>query len=688
MDIQTLRARLGSVSIPESVEIIGTTNPDELGLKPDPFGPVAPLGPIRLPEREELFRPPFEWGDIRLCRTTLREGCYSFSYRPTNIPWWGISFVGTLRVEVVGDGYRISGDLYRRSPFLTIPIEQLELSNEFRLGTSDEEGDASGVIPVYKRKNYTSYLKGTGATLTSFSFNGSKCTFTLNFDEYNYTQPASGFAGSFPVTPSRDVRYVMSAGKLTDSYTGKAFSGSTELGSVSMRWVSSSFRRARLQLHRLQGSELPPSVGTENFRTIFESAGWDVTVSIDNTDLPKPSSLSAQSATACWSTSNLHRFMQSVPGYDPDELDYEWKAHLVSVPATLGCSRGVMFDSSGDLNDIKREGAATFSHDGFNASHSSNFGAAEDELMKDHPRAFLRSAAHEVGHTFNQIHQVFETGSDNSIMTVTPAVADVLAASGQSFPDDINLGFNATVRRHLIHQPDPAVRPGAMGFFGSAVSTPQADQIAVIDEAAIEIKPGIDKIRLGEPLPLSWSLKNNSDRPMLVPSNISMQNLTARISVSGPRGETRFIRPIDIEVCGNNPLKTLLQGETLSSEVTLFYGSDGFAFSEPGTHTIEIVLLWQIAGAHVMSSASADVWVSYPVTAADNDIAAQLLHPCVGESVALGDTSLVPGAQERINAANTIQSKHPACERLTELGLPATKTKRKSSGKKNKSKAN
>ena len=89
------------------------------------------------------------------------------------------------------------------------------------------------------------------------------------------------------------------------------------------------------------------------------------------------------------------------------------------------------------------------------------------------PRAFLRSAAHEVGHAFNQIHQGFENGNDNSIMTPTPSVANVLGIAG-TFPDDINLGFNATVQRHLRHLPDPAVRPGAMEFFGSAVSAPEA----------------------------------------------------------------------------------------------------------------------------------------------------------------------------------------------------------------------
>ena len=145
-------------------------------------------------------------------------------------------------------------------------------------------------------------------------------------------------------------------------------------------------------------------------------------------------------------------------------LDAEWRTHLVVVPAAMGCSRGVMYDQI----DVPREGSASFSDDGYPASHSSNFGDAEDEMQRDVPRAFLRSASHEVTHAFNQIHQESETTADNSIMTTTPSVADVLGGPTTGapgvFPDQINLGFNTTVRNHLAHMPDPVIRPGGWPF--------------------------------------------------------------------------------------------------------------------------------------------------------------------------------------------------------------------------------
>ena len=217
------------------------------------------------------------------------------------------------------------------------------------------------------------------------------------------------------------------------------------IGTVAITWISPFFRRAALVIHRLTGAEEPSEVagssGNEYFTTVFATAGWDLTVSSGG-EVPLPPSLvGVQDPNTCWSSENSHTLMQTVPGYNPADLDTVWRAHLLAVPAALGCSRGRMFDNgSGDLNNIPREGAVTHSHDGYPAADSSNFGVAEDGLQRDFPRAFLRSASHEVGHTFNQIHQEFEGGQDNSIMTTTPSVADVLAAAGQTFPNDIHLG--------------------------------------------------------------------------------------------------------------------------------------------------------------------------------------------------------------------------------------------------------
>src|SRR5205807_2449733 len=83
--------------------------------------------------------------------------------------------------------------------------------------------------------------------------------------------------------------------------------------------------------------------GTEDIRTTYATAGWDVAVKYDQTNVPVPAGVTA---TNCWSAADLHALMLTVR--DPaTNLDAEWHMHLVVVPAKMGCGRGVMYDTTG-----------------------------------------------------------------------------------------------------------------------------------------------------------------------------------------------------------------------------------------------------------------------------------------------------------------------------------------------------
>ena len=672
--------RIGAVHIPLAEKLTGID--EEMGYTPDPEGPDPAFPERRIPiglidRRIEVERAGRLAIDPelrhRICRARLAEGCYTLTFVPINSSIFSTRYRGTMRFESDPTGYTFSGDLYSHGLLDEVIIgdpvrliRQVALEPK-RLHFTDEAAGAS-IIPIYKRRDYHSYLKGTNATLFGFAPVGGECPFTLTFDEFVYNPPATGFDGSFNANPTRTVRFVMKKTSTSDLYTGNAYAGSTKIGTVSMRWVSSYFRRAKLQIHTLDGAVAPAAVNGEDFPTVFATAGWDLTV-VDGGTISMPSTITGQSETDCWSTSELHTLMESVPGYDPTDLDTVWRSHLLVVQAELGCSRGVMFDSSGDLNDIGREGSSTFSDDGYNASHSSNFGAVEDEMQRNVPRAFLRSASHEVGHAFNQIHQMFEGGADNSIMTVTPSVADVLAANGQTFPDDILLAFNDTVKRHLKHYPDPAVRPGAMSFFGTAVGAPEPADVAWIETLEVEVKPSADNVRLGEPLSLTWKLTNTGKRPVPVPEDLTTRALVSRVSVTDPDGKVTFMRPLDLESCARIRLVTLEPGASLTGETVLCYGRDGFAMEKPGRHTVEVIVLWELAGVPVAAAGEADVWVAYPRSNQDNRVAALLLDPDVGRAVALRDISRNERASSRIRAAVRASRSHPAHAAMRRLGV-------------------
>jgi hypothetical protein len=464
-----------------------------------------------------------------------------------------------------------------------------------------------------------------------------------------------------------------------DNFEGKLYQGNTELGSITLEWVSSFFRRAELKINRLEGAVIPQSVdassgtGKEDFSSIFASAGWQLGVSRDNDAVPLPNTLVGnQNPNTCWSLDNMHELMESLPGYDPSELDSKWKAHLIAIPAALGCSRGWMFDAAGggNTNNIAREGAVTQSHDGYPAG-SIDYGVAEGGQQKDHPRAFLRSAAHEVGHTFNQIHQSFEGGIDNSVMTTTPSVANVLDNAGETFPNDIDLSFNDTVRRHLIHLPDPAVRPGAMGFFGTAVTAPE-DEVNFFDAEDIELVLKVEsRVKLGEPITAYWTLTNRSKDSIPVPDHVDANCEVAHISVTNPSGSIRHMKTMLPSSCSAKHVSMLEPGKTRKAAASLFWSPNGFAFETPGRHRVSVILLWEVDGLPLGVRGETEVWVDYPVTAKDNEVAALMLNEEVGMIVAMGgDKNRRHRYEKGIERVEEVLKKHKdhsACKVLKKL---------------------
>src|SRR5262245_24439614 len=680
--------RVGTVFLPES-DVMDTGG----DFTPNPEGPELPPGIPGLPpelDKPQLQWPPLKWPPEviwpKFCFTTLKAGCYTIGFTPTHTSILGTRYRGTLRIEPLGRSIRMSGDLYSHRLLDDIivrwPLEKLRVFGPIRDvaiagdGPGGEAADTGGTIPIYPRRKYRSYLKGTSAQLFKIVSRGTQCSFTLNFDEFVYNHPATGFSGTFNNTPTRSIRFVLRHTGTPDLYSGEAYEGSTQIGTVSIRWVSDFYRRAHLQLNTLEDAVSPPAaVGGSTFSTIFADAGWDLSFT-DGGTVPLPASISGIDIFDCWAFADYHTLMTSVPGYNAADLDTVWRVHLIAVPARLGCSRGWMFDSSSgaDPNDIGREGSVTHSHDGYPATDcpdgmgGSHYDGAADEQQRDNPRSFLRSATHEVGHAFNQIHQNFELGNDNSIMTPTPSVATVLGVGG-TFPDGVNLAFNDTVKKHLRHLPDPAVRPGGMDFFGSAISAPDAADVAWPETLDLTVTPSADQVSLGEPIDLAYRLTNNGQAAVPVPESLDVKSLTIRINVTDPSGRITFMRPYNVLSCPNMNLTELAPGKSMEGRAPLFWGREGFAFTVPGRHIVEVIALWNVAGVHVAASGTQAVYVRYPVSKTDNDMAALLLDPEVGKAIATKRAWVFERAAERIKEATKQGGSHPAAKAIAKLAV-------------------
>jgi hypothetical protein len=307
----------------------------------------------------EIFWP----GKYRFCG--IKEGCWEIEFSPKTkyLPYYrfpSTRYRGTLRVERDGFSHTISGDLYKFREYI-FELERrgipLKTVNKWQNLTYLPERlpakrfyPTKKKCPVYARNKYHSYLEGT-SILYSILTVSDKCSYTLNFDQWNYTHPASGFDGDFGTTADRSIR--MELNEVSSKFlTGTLYEGSTNLGSIKLWWRSKYFRKAHLEVFTLEGAEHPPtsvpdgSGGTESFETIFATAGMKLQVTRNATKIPLPASLSGTAIDDCWSWDDLHDLMDSTPGYNNSELDKKWRVFLVTVPAKLGCSRGVVFDQT------------------------------------------------------------------------------------------------------------------------------------------------------------------------------------------------------------------------------------------------------------------------------------------------------------------------------------------------------
>ena len=145
------------------------------------------------------------------------------------------------------------------------------------------------------------------------------------------------------------------------------------------------------------------------------------------------------------------------------------------------------------------------------------------------------------------------TPADNSIMTTTPSVADVLGGPGTGlpgvFPDQIALAHNTTVRHHLNHMPDPVIRPGGWPFSSwFPTGAPQAADRHQFDPSELEltVTAASDRIALGQPLDLSWTMTNRGAVPLIDPNDVRIEALFAAITATDAEGRERPVRPFTI----------------------------------------------------------------------------------------------------------------------------------------------
>jgi hypothetical protein len=617
------------------------------------------------PDFPDPFERPFDWQipsdlldrPILPCRINFKQGCYQIVMEPTGVSPFPLrsTFKGSMRVEHGADHSIVSGDLYRFRRWKSPVLSRGDLIGFFVNATGDEPGP---VIPIYPRNRYYSYLKVVQISISLFTLLKKSCTITLKAEEYQYTHPDAGEAtGNFPETPDRVLTIVLRRVADPEGYAGPSFEGSVYEGGTllpykfSMLWVSDFYRRAQVEVENVTGGTLVTSAGVNDFSTVYATAGWDVTILTGDADLAVPADASS---TDPWSRAELHAFM--LANRNPaTNLNFEWRIYYLTVPFDLtpdSGTFGVMFDHFGE----QREGACNFA-DNLTGVH-------------DDDRARLRSACHEVGHAFNLFHPPDEgLENDNSIMSKSGAVRELIQDSGGTYPDDINFVFNEHNRHHLIHSPDVVVRPGGEDFeFGHNFGfSPEAEDNAEAAQLDLDLKIENDPLTLGEPLTIQLTLTNHGQEAVRVPKNIGTAFRSTEITV-GKSGERARHYHSFVLLCDGQADIELKPGKSIVSNEVIYWDRNGCVFDSPGSYTVSASITWDTKGQPFSATTSARVFVDYPLTKADNDVAALLLNDEVGKYVALGGNARhLKEAVSRIKRASELAEEHSAVQRLRKL---------------------
>ena len=193
-----------------------------------------------------------------------------------------------------------------------------------------------------------------------------------------------------------------------------------------------------MEIDKISGTEFPPTAvnfegKNHSLTTIFDNAGIDLHIIEDQMDIPNTFGTKFTQAELL----SLMRSHQNakIP-------KNHWSAYMIIVPEfTQPGVLGIMFDSP------TRKGCAVF--------HNNDF-------IRNDERAFLRTAAHELGHQLNLHH---EDGTDIQTETVTKRTIMNQTRLIKPWPEAILYEFSNNSKTHLTNHPENNVKPGGSNFY-------------------------------------------------------------------------------------------------------------------------------------------------------------------------------------------------------------------------------
>jgi hypothetical protein len=209
---------------------------------------------------------------------------------------------------------------------------------------------------------------------------------------------------------------------------------------------NTSERNASLEIDKMQGTQYPPNGIDFNGRQyslqgIYADAGVSLSIQTDESDIPDLAGPDSK-----YDLAELHSLMTSYRNSTPSGIGNDMSAYLVVVTNYNDDGvLGIMFDST------TRLGTAVF------------YG---NRMIREDPKAFLRTSAHELGHQFNLHHEDGTSFTEEGITKYTIMnQTRIIQGSTEGWPNAIGFKFGENEKIHLSRHTIANVQPGGGRFY-------------------------------------------------------------------------------------------------------------------------------------------------------------------------------------------------------------------------------
>ena len=551
---------------------------------------------------------------------------------------------GPMRIEVGSNVLRVSGDIYVQRRFTFPPPTEIERPSFIPIpdpgplpdpidplvspaGAVGDGAPGTTSYPSFPKGQYSWYFRSTGVTYSTV-------TGQLNFSLVRHlwdktSQEFSGTdTGRMTLTCKRSI--------VTRFGTPATMTGTLSIGgnmmTVRATKTSDFYRGCRIEVDVMTNRTFPASAtigsgATADLRSVYGTAGWDVTFAVDEINVPEDASLT---------NAELNTLLSGHAAAPPGET---WRLWLF-----VGSSQGGLFGIMFDDDTVPREGAAGFA-DATLGGDSVILPSARNRPLDEVPAAFLRTLVHEAGHAFNLFHPKHDTHAPPIGTQIMNQTGDVIgfATTTNQYPNNASFLFSSHDRDSLIHSPDPQVRPGWKNF-GWGHGSLSAGLPAPVDASglvAADDADGLDlvlnlpgQIFVGEYVTASVRLTNTGDASRDVTTRLNLAEGDLRLLRVDPNGAVDQVRDI-VVACGPRPMMTLAPGGSVEAQLQVYFTSAGFTFATPGRHQVLAEL--EVDPFTSVRSAAITVDVRPAATETELDIAAATLDTGVGRAIALGD---------------------------------------------------